>query len=324
MKRWIVAFFVLLIAMAISNTAFASMQKEKPAKKAIVLAVFGTSYTKTLKSILNLQQKMEKAFPEIPVHLAFTSQIIRGKWAQRAFDEKWRKEHPEVPDYVYEIKNPLATIANLQDQGYQYIAIQSTHIFAGEEYHNLKAVVQALDNIRTLRERDKPFKKLILGRPALGEPGDVYPYMEDIQRAAKAVKGDVDFARKNRSALVYMGHGNEIYSTGAYIEFQEALRDAHPNVPIFVGTVEGFPGPKRVLNSLKRAGEKKVILMPLMVVAGDHAANDMAGDEEDSWKSIFEKAGIAVEPVLRGLGELDAWGDIYVQNLKDAMSGANF
>lgn len=324
MKRGIIVVLAVLLAAWAPAKAAGPMSHKKTDKKAIVVAVFGTSYPTALQSILILQKKMEAAFPGVPVKLAFTSEIIRAKWQKRAGDPEWRREHPEIPEEIYATKNTLATIANLQDLGYRQIAVQSTHIFSGEEYENLKAEIDALGAIRTLRDRDKPFAKIFVGRPALGEPGDVYPYVEDIRHAAGVLKVDADLARKNGSALVYMGHGNEIFSTGSYVELEAALRDAYPDVPVFVGNVEGFPGLERVINGLAHARIKKVTLLPLMVVAGDHAANDMMGEEEDSWKSRLEAAGIEVIPVLRGLGEVDAWADIYVDHLRDAMAIHSF
>ena len=324
MKRLIIFTLTLVMMISISTTATSSMEKQKTDKKAIVIAVFGTTYPKALQSLLHLQEKMEQAFPGIPVRMAFTSEIIRAKWARRAKDTQWRTAHPEVPEFIYNVRNPLATIAILQDEGYRHIAVQSTHIFAGEEYQNLKSEIESLDAIKALRSRDKPFKKIILGRPALGESGDVRPYRADLVTATEIIKNDAALARSNKSALVYMGHGNEIFSTGAYVEFEALLRDANPDLPIFVGNVEGFPEPKRILSGLRNANVKRVTLLPLMVVAGDHAANDMAGDEPDSWKNMFKRAGIEVIPVLRGLGELDSWANIYVQHLKEAMADNGF
>lgn len=324
MNRLLVISLTLMMVLSGATTVFSSMDKQRAEKKAIVLAVFGTTYPKALQSILNLQEKMQRAFPGMPVKMAFTSEIVRAKWATRAKDDQWRAEHPEIPDFLYRIRNPLATIAILQDEGYRQIAVQSTHIFAGEEYENLKSEIEALNSIETLRKRDKPFKKIILGRPALGASGDVRPYRVDLAAAAEIIKQDVVQARNNRSVLVYMGHGNEIFSTGAYVEFEAVLRDANPDLPIFIGNVEGFPEPRRVLKELQHADIKRITLFPLMVVAGDHAANDMAGDEADSWKNMFEKAGIEVMPVLRGLGELDGWADLYVRHLKEAMSDYGF
>lgn len=324
MKRLGILFMAAVLTIATTGRAPASMHAPSPAKKAIVLAVFGTTVPAALQSILKLEAKMAQAFPDMPVRLAFTSEIVRAKWAKRAQDAAWRRQHPEVPEALYSVKNPLATIANLQDQGYRHIAVQSTHIFAGEEYENLKSEIDTLASIRALRERDNPFVKIVLGRPALGAPGDRHPYGEDIARAAAALGADLSLARKNRSALVYMGHGNELFSTGVYMELEAALRDSAPDVPVFVGVVEGFPPLERVIAALTHAKVKTVTLLPLMVVAGDHAANDMAGEEKDSWKTRIEARGITVTPVLRGLGEVDAWGDIYVQHLKDAMKDNAF
>lgn len=322
MKTILISLSVVLLAASFSIDVGATEKQSD--KKAIVLAVFGTSKPEAVKSILNLKSKMEQAFPQTTLKIAFTSNIIRGIWQKRDNDPKWKQAHPEIPAMLYRIKNPLATIADLQSQGYRSIAVQSTHIFAGEEYENLQSEVKALASIKTLRDRDIPFKKIFLGRPALGAPSDRHPYHQDVARAAEVLEPDVALAKKNKSALVYMGHGNEIFSTGAYIELEAVLREAHPDVPIFIGAVEGFPGPERVLAGLKHAGVKKITMIPLMVVAGDHAVNDMAGDEPDSWKNLMKAAGITVLPVLRGLGEVDAWNDIYIQHLKEAMEDNGF
>ena len=324
MKRLKVLFTVVVFAIAATGNLSAAMHSPRPAKKAVVLAAFGTSVPAALQSILHLKEKIEAAFPDMPVTLAFTSEIIRAKWAKRAEDADWRRQHPEIPDALYSIKNPLAAMANLQDRGYRHIAVQSTHIFAGEEFENLKAEVDALAAIRTLRERDKPFQSLVLGRPALGMPGSTHPYSEDIAAAATVLEKDIALARQNQSALVYMGHGNEVFSTGVYMELEAALRDRAPDVPVFVGVGEGFPPIEWVITGLKHDGVTASTLLPLMVVAGDHAANDMAGDDADSWKTRFEAAGIRVVPVLRGLGEVDAWADIYVRHLEDAMKDDAF
>lgn len=163
-----------------------------------------------------------------------------------------------------------------------------------------------------------PFKKLVLGRPILGMPGPKHDYHEDLEIAAKALKDDVEFARKKGAALVYMGHGNEFYSTGAYIELQETMRKMYPDVKIFIGTVEGFPSFEDVLEGLIHAKVKRVVLKPLMIVAGDHARNDMAGESKDSWKNRIKEKGIEVIPVIKGLGEKESIRKILIQHIKDA------
>jgi sirohydrochlorin cobaltochelatase len=287
-------------------------------RQAIVLAAFGTSYPDALKSILNVKTKVEKAYPGVPVRLAFTSNIIRKIWQERRDDAGWIKANPGIPADVLGVKTPLATIADLQDQGYRDIAVQSLHVFAGEEFENLKALMFGLESIHTVKAKSAPFNALRLGRPALGMPGDVYPYTEDIAAAVATFKADADTARTMGAALLYMGHGNDFYSTGIYAEFQAQMNKAY-GIPVFAGCVEGYPSFDDALAGLKASGVKKVLLKPLMVVAGDHAANDMAGDEDDAWKVMLTKAGFTVTTELEGLGSNDAWAELYVQHLKDAI-----
>lgn len=311
--------FICLSLLLISIPAQASHQNNEPIKQAIVLAAFGTSYPDALQSILNIKERVEKANPDIPVKLAFTSSIIRKKWQKRKKDAAWLKANPSISEEILSVKTPLATIAELQNDGYKDITVQSLHIFAGEEFADLKEIMIALRSIRTIKERNAPFNKLRLGRPALGMPGDTYPYTQDIAKAVAALKTDATQAKKMNAALVYMGHGNVFFSTGIYAEFQRQMNEAY-DTPTFIGCVEGYPAFNDVLAGLKTTGITKVLLKPLMVVAGDHASNDMAGDDDDSWKVMLTKAGFLVTPELRGLGMLDEWGDIYVNHLKDAMT----
>ncbi|GAB7023217.1 sirohydrochlorin cobaltochelatase [Salidesulfovibrio brasiliensis] len=313
-----IATLVLALCMLFPAAAMAHGHDEAPAKKAIVLAAFGTSYPDALNSILAIRNKVEKAFPDVPVKLAFTSNIVRNIWQQRAADPAWSKSHPEVPEDVLHVKHPLATIAELQNNGYRDIAVQSLHVFAGEEFHDLITLVSSLRSIRTMKPRHRPFQRLSLGRPALGMPGEAHPYTADIERAVKTLADDVKEAKANNAALLYMGHGNDFFSTGIYAEFAKAMQ-AEYDYPVFVGCVEGYPSLDDVMPRLKASGKKNILMKPFMVVAGDHATNDMAGDEDDAWKVLLMKAGYKVQTQLRGLGSVDAWADLYVDNLKDAM-----
>ena len=315
MKRLSLFIAMIFLSMTIVVSSFAmEAQKEK---KAIVLAQFGTSYPSALVALTNIQKQIEVAFPGVKVKQAFTSNIIRKIWHERQNDKKFLEENKNIPEEILYVKAPLATIADLQDEGYTTIVVQPTHVFEGEEYLDLKSCVDGLDSITTIKPRHKPFKKIVLGRPLLGKKGEEYPYHKDLEVAAKAVKADVDLARKNKAALVYMGHGNEYLSTGAYIEFQETLRRIYPDTPVYIGVVEGFPSPHYVVSGLIRDRIKKVALKPLMIVAGDHATNDMAGDEDDSWKTIFKSKGIEVITVIQGLGENPEAGKILIQHIKD-------
>lgn len=291
--------------------------KEKTDKTAIVLAGFGTSYPTALVAITNIQDAVQKAFPETRVKLAFTSNIIRRIWHKRQNDQKFIAANPTVPKDILYVKGPLATIADLQDEGYTTIIVQPTHIYFGEEYNDLTSYVDGLNAIKTIKAKFMPFKKLFIGRPLLGKCGVEHDYHEDMTVTAKALATDVALARQNNAALVYMGHGNEYYSTGTYIELQQTMRKMYPKTEIFIGTVEGYPSLDNVLEALKHVKIKKIVLKPFMIVAGDHANNDMAGDEDNSWKNMIHAKGIKVITVTKGIGENPAIAGIYVEHIKD-------
>lgn len=289
-------------------------------KKAVVLAVFGTSHESALPGILNIRDQVQATLPGIPVRLAFTSNIIRRIWQERRQDPAYGAQHPEVPGEIINVKGPLATIADLQDEGYGYIIVQPTHISSGEEFADLASYVQGLNSIRTVKKRNMPFKKIILGRPALGTHGIEHEYRHDIEQVASLLAPDVEMARKDGRALIYFAHGNEHYSTGVYLEFEQVMRKQYPGVRIYVTMVEGFPDNGRLLAQLQADKTKKVLLKPFMTVAGDHAKNDMAGPEPDSLKSLLEARSINVAVSLVGLGESDAFAAVFARHIKDAMA----
>jgi sirohydrochlorin cobaltochelatase len=169
-----------------------------------------------------------------------------------------------------------------------------------------------------MKKRWEPIHSMVMGRPALGMPGDVYPYHDDVESVCRTLAADADEARKAGAALVYMGHGNEHWSTGIYAETEKKMRQMYPDVATFIGVVEGQPGIDDILGRLESAETKKILLKPFMIVAGDHASNDMAGPEEDSWKSALTKAGYEVDTVLVGLGSNDAFARLFVDHIADA------
>lgn len=291
---------------------------------AIVLAMFGTTVESALKGLLNIQTRTTARFPFTPVRVAFTSNIIRRKWQKRAADPAYRKAHPDIPADILGVRTVLATVADLQDQGYDTIVLQPTHLVMGEEFLDLATYVDGLLRMGAVKKaKYKPFHKVVLGRPALGTFGTARPYAEDIRAAAEALAADAELAAAELAALVYMGHGNEHFpSAGSYLELAARMRELHPGILTLIGNVEGFPSLDDVIDELRRAGAKKVLLKPCMVVAGEHSVSDMAGPEEDSWKSILEKSGFAVVAVERGLGETDAFADLFVRNAADAAADA--
>ena len=321
MKRKIVLTLVLALMLSVQFATAGEHQVKH--KNGIVLAMFGTTVEPALRGLLNIKEKMEQAYPETPVRIAFTSNIIRKIWQKRAADPIYIKDHPEIPGEILHVQGPLATIANFQDDGYDNLIVQPTHIAPAEEFLDLSNYVKTLASINTIKARFKPFNHLVIGRPMLGTFGVTHPYAKDIDAAVNAMKEDADRARAAGAALVYMGHGNDHFpSGGSYVQFAHQMNQTYPDVATVVGTVEGYPDFDQVLETLKGKGAKKVVIRAFMIVAGDHATNDMAGPEEDSWKSLLEKEGIAVSPYLHGMGENDRVADIYVQHAADAAEDA--
>ena len=307
-------FVVMLLAVSAPFTVLAKPSEEK----AIVLAVFGTSHPEALPGILTIRDQVRQAFPQTRVELAFTSNIIRKIWQKRRLDPRYQEEHPEVPREILEVKGPLAAMANLQDEGFGYIIVQPTHIVGGEEFADLSAYVDGLNSIHTVKQRNMPFNRIIIGRPALGTYGTEHAYRQDIEIAAKALGGDVQRAARQGASLVYMAHGNEHYSVGYYLELEAVMRSMYPATKTYIGMVEGFPELSTVMEGLEHDGVKKVYLKPLMTVAGDHAKNDMAGGEPDSWANTLSAKGISVQSDMTGVGEYASFAEIFVQHIREA------
>ncbi len=322
--RKTIIFTVAALFLCAATSSMASNVWKVEHKNAVVLAMFGTTVEPALEGLLNIRNKMVEKYPNTLVRIAFTSNIIRKKWQHRAEDPAYIKAHPEIPKDVLHVKTPLATIADLQNEGYDTIVVQPTHIAMGEEFLDLATYVDSLMRMGTMKKpKYKPFNKIALGRPALGTYGVTHPYAEDIMTVAKVLSGDVEIARKEKAALVYMGHGNDYFpSGGAYLELAARMNELYPDVVTTIGNVEGFPAIKDVIETLKFHGVKKVVLKPAMVVAGNHAMNDMAGPDENSWKSVLERNGFEVVIVKHGLGEKDAFADIFVSHAVDAAKDA--
>jgi sirohydrochlorin cobaltochelatase len=325
MKVKLLFFAAAAMFLCFGTNSFASSGYKAEHKSAVVLAMFGTTVETALQGLLNIRTKIEAQFPHTEVRFAFTSNIIRKKWHYRAEDSEYIKAHPEITKDILHVKTPLATIADLQNDGYDTIVIQPTHISMGEEFLDLHTYVNALMNMGTLKKaKYKPFYKVVLGRPVLGTYGVKHPYAEDIVTVAKVMAPDAELAIKEKAGIIYMGHGNEYFpgNGGAYLELATRMRQMYPDVVTAIGNVEGYPAIEDVMETLKLYGVKKVVLKPFMVVAGDHSINDMASDEEDSWKSILKKNGFKVITVTKGLGENDNFANIFVDHAIDAAKDA--
>jgi sirohydrochlorin cobaltochelatase len=322
-KIWMTAILGIMVPSLVLAAHGDGSKKED--KTAIILASFGTTVPSGVESIVNIQKKIQEAYPGIPVKITFTSNIIRSVWQKRQAEaQKWLAEG--IPEEILYVKNIIYTFGELLEEGYRNIIVQPTHIFFMEQSHDLMQYVDAMRSIRTIKDQWKPFAKIALGRPALGTVGPRYDYTKDLEKALKTLGDDAELAKKEKAALVYMGHGNEHWPSGIYAEAQKMMQALYPDVKTYIGVVEGFPGIDEVVEALAEAKSKsktrRVVLKPFMIVAGDHALNDMAGDDEESWKSVLSAKNYQVVPVLKGLGSNDAFARIFVNHVRDAAQEA--
>ena len=259
-----------------------------PKKVGILLVAFGSSEPNAQVSFDNIDKQAKAKYPGIEIRWAYTSTIIRKKLARQG----------KLLD------SPDVALAKMQDEGFTHVAVQSLHTIGGSEYHDLRRTVGAFKIMGG-------FQRIILGYPLLAT-------QEDMQRTVDAILKTIPAERKKADAVVLMGHGTHHPSNAFYAALMFQLQLEDPN--IFVGTVEGYPEVELIKELLLKKGIKKAYLMPFMSVAGDHAKNDMAGDEDDSWKSILTKAGIQCVPVLKGTAEFDDFVSIWVDHINGPLS----
>ena len=257
--------------------------------KEILIVSFGTSYSNSRHVTIGaIEDAIREAYPDYQVRRAFTAQIII---------DKLKKEEK------IEIDNVKQALDRAVKNGVKTLVVQPTHLMNGLEYNELK---KELD-----KYKDK-FDKIALGEPLLTSD-------DDYKKVIAAITSDTKEYLDGETAICFMGHGTEAKSNKVYSTLQEKLKAAGYN-DYFVGTVEAKPSVDDLIAQVKESGKyKKVILQPLMVVAGDHANNDMAGDDRDSWVTKFKAAGFEVKPVLRGLGQIYDIQKIYLEHVKAAI-----
>lgn len=311
--------FLIHVGPALASGKAAEAAEAKPA---ILLASFGTTVPSGVKALDNIARQVRKAYPATEVRITFTSNMVRAVWKKRREEgaQKWLDQG--IPAEVLQVKNIIQTMGDLQEDGYRDIVVQPTHVFFMEQSYDLAQYVEALASIKTIKAKWRPFARVVMGRPALGMPGDNYSYHTDIDRVVETLAADAAMAEQEGAILLYMAHGNENWSTGVYAETEKRMRQVYPRVQTFIGVVEGTPSLDDLMAGLRRTGLNKVVLRPFMITAGDHAVNDMAGDDKDSWKSQLTAVGFAVHPVLTGLGQNDAFAGLFVEHIADAASEA--
>ena len=261
-------------------------------EKELLVVSFGTSYNDSRRLTIGaIENAMEEAFPEYAVRRGFTSQIII--------------DHVKSRDNV-SIDNVKQALDRAVENGVKTLVIQPTHLMDGLEYHEL---------VDEVAQYSDAFENLAIGKPLLTSEAD----FQAVEQAITEATAEYD---DGKTAICFMGHGTEAASNAVYETLQVQLtQSGHENY--YIGTVEAEPSLDTVLSAVQKGTYERVILVPLMIVAGDHANNDMAGEEADSWKSTFEAAGYQVECLLNGLGELESIQKILVEHAQDAIDSLN-
>ena len=261
---------------------------DKIGERELLVVSFGTSYNDSRRLTIGaIEQALQEAYPDWSVRRAFTSQIIIDHVKER---------DGEVIDNVHDALE--RAVAN----GVKTLVVQPTHLMGGYEYTDLK---------NELAEYADAFEQIVLAKPLLERDSDFGTVCETICGAMQAYED-------GETAVVFMGHGTEADSNWVYEHMQTLLKEAGAE-DYYIGTVEAEPSVEDVLALVQAGGYKRVVLRPLMIVAGDHANNDMAGDEDDSWKSVLTAKGYEVECILEGLGQKLAVQEIYADHVKAAV-----
>ena len=279
---------IVLVLALLCSLAGCSGQNSNAEKKALLVVSFGSSFVENREAAIDATEAtVAAAFPEYDFFRAFTSQIIIDIYADR--------------DGV-EIDNVAQAIERIYDEGYGEVLVVPTLVINGEEDEEMDEALEPFE--------DK-FAKFTVSSPLLTS-------VDDYAALVHAMGKELPAAAEGE-AIVLMGHGTHHDGNSAYGTLDYVFKDeGYENV--FVGTVEGFPEFDTILKKLKAGGYTKVTLMPAMVVAGDHAHNDMAGDEEDSWKQMLKAEGFDVDYIMMGLGEMDAIQGQFVAHAQAALA----
>lgn len=285
MKKFVLMTLVvaLIVSLAGCNTGNSNTKK-----KAILIVSFGSSFIENRKAAIDAtEDAIAEAFPQYDKFTAFTSDIIIDIYKDR-----------DNIDY----DNVTEAMEKIKKAGYGEVLVVPTHVINGEEYD------QMMDAIEVYEDR---FANIIVSSPLLTQASDY-------EQVAEAISSELPETDAT-TAVVFMGHGTHHHANSAYGTLDYIFKH-NVNENYYVGTVEGMPEFDHIAKDLEGKGYEKVILMPLMIVAGDHAHNDMAGDEEDSWKVMFKSMGYDVETIMQGMGELPAIQDLFIQHVREAIA----
>lgn len=264
----------------------------------IILLAYGSLHCRAMTTYARIKEYYETEFSGSEIRLALTSEHIRRRIAER--------------DSII-IPSPLAALADLQDLGYRDVAVQPLQLVPGSEFHEVALLVQGM---RSIKGRFG-YRRLEMGMPLLTN-------LEDCRKVSAALspildrvamKGELSgLSGDSEEAVVLMGHGSRHPGDCIYSQMASILEQSHRNV--FLGTLEGYPGIREVILHLKKSKVKRAKLVPFLLVSGGHVLHDMAGDSQNSWKSIIEGEGFETKTYLEGLGENKEIIDIFIDHTR--------
>jgi len=293
-KNLILLFVASLVSGSLiftSSGMTASMKKEREHKKAILLVAFGTSVPEATKAFETIEKQVRDKYTGTEVRWAFTSRTIRSRQAAA---------RGKIVD------SPETALAKLMDEGYTHAAVLSLHVVPGEEFHDLRA------NSMLFAQMKGGFEKILVARPLLGNH-------TDMARVADVLSSRFQVGNAGEG-VIFVGHGNSRHPSDAiYVAMDSLFRDR--GAGFFAGSIEGHPTAGELLPKLAAAKVKKARLVPFMTVAGEHARNDIAGDDPESWKSALAKNGIESTTVLSGLSEYPEIVAIWLDHLEEVFAG---
>lgn len=250
-------------------------------KQAIAVVSFGTTYHNAAGAIAHIERAIAQAHPERDFYRAYTSGIVRRRLKER--------------DQIC-IHSPLTLLKTLVAQGYEDILVQPTHVIPGLEYEKLILAAEQFAQVRVCK-------------PLLWQETD---YEECVRAVLECLP-----ALGEEEGAVLMGHGTVHFANAAYAQLEHKFRAVGCET-VFVGTVEGFPDLDYIRERMRSKQLRKLYLLPFMIVAGDHAQNDLAGDEPDSWNNILRADGYETEVILEGLGNQERIIRLFVEHSREA------
>jgi len=289
LTKYMLSLLVMISLLSCSLNGFAAHGEKKTEKRAILLVAFGTSVPEARKVFDKIEKQTREAFPDVEICWAFTSKIIRAKLAKEG----------KLTD------SPEMAMARLMNDGYTHLAVLSLQTIPGEEFHEL------YQNAQHFAQMSGGFEKILVARPLLSSA-------KDMETVAGTLMKNIP-GRRSEDAVIFMGHGTGHHPADAiYLAMNQVFQEIDSRA--FVRTVEGNLTIETLLPKLKQLKIKKVYLVPLMSVAGDHAKNDMAGDEPDSWKSVLTRAGYSCEIILKGTADYPEIVEVWLDHLRTVLA----